>query len=132
MRLLYHRQLQNMSANIEMSGFIVFLLVFVYVQTTATVIPTTENPEENVDVNNELATEKIKINGKTYFFQLRKDAQGNETVYKRVRHLKEGGFSEQVDEIDFIIEDESPREKIGPFESLKNRRRDFLVNKFKN
>lgn len=90
----------------------------------------TEGPEGNQDGterSNDLGADKIKINGKTYFFQMRKDDFGNETIYKRVRDFKRDGFGEQREEVEFIIE-EGPKERNSPFESLKNRRRDFLVS----
>lgn len=117
-----------------MSRFIVFLLVSTIVRADPTLLTfTTENPEIDKNIRagaNDLEIDKIKINGKTYFFQLRKDENGNETIYKKVRDEKNEGLGDQI-ATDFIAEDENPKGKFSPFESLKNRRRDFLVSCYK-
>ncbi|GJQ81477.1 hypothetical protein Trydic_g14632 [Trypoxylus dichotomus] len=108
------------------------LLIVIVKATESSISSSTTESSENDDVRKEKKTEievdRIKINGKTYFFQLMKDEQGNETVYKKVkpyRNDRNEGFEEQLD-VDVIVEEENPREKFSPFESLKNRRRDFL------
>ncbi|KAI4459402.1 tgf-beta family [Holotrichia oblita] len=93
------------------------------------IVSTTESSENDDDSKSEKTIEvdvdKIKINGKTYFFQLRKGEQGNETTYKKIRNYKNEGFDEQFG-VDIVVEEEIPKEKFSPFESLKSRRRDFM------
>lgn len=118
-----------------MSRSIVFLLSLILAiivgQITAVIVSTTETSENDdngkTEKTIEVDVDKIKINGKTYFFQLRKGEQGNETTYKKIRNHKNEQFEEQFG-VDIVVEDENPKEKVSSFESLKSRRRDFMVS----